>query len=165
MMRRAGSVVISVICPNGGFMLVKRLISWAILVVLCQSSWADNWPQWRGPRGDGTSAETGIPVRWSEMENVLWRIPIPGKGHSSPVVWGDRVFVTTCLEKDQKRVLLCLNRRDGKTIWQRTVLTALLEPKHQLNSYASSTPATDGHIIWITFLNVQKVEVYCYDFD
>ena len=146
-------------------MLAKSFVSCAVLVFLCELCWADNWPQWRGPRGDGTSAETGIPVRWSEKENVLWRIPIPGKGHSSPVVWGDRVFVTTCLEKDQKRLLLCLNRRDGKMIWERTVLTAPLEPKHQLNSYASSTPATDGHFIWVTFLNMPKFEVYCYDFD
>ena len=146
-------------------MLAKGFISCAVLAFLCELCWADNWPQWRGPRGDGTSEETGIPVRWGETENVLWKAPIPGKGHSSPVVWDDRVFVTTCLEKEQKRLLLCLDRRDGKVLWQRTALTAPLEPKHPLNSYASSTPATDGHFGWVTFPHMPKFEVYCYDFD
>src|SRR5438093_4258584 len=153
------------VVASGGLMLAKGFISCAVLAFLCELCWADNWPQWRGPRGDGTSEETGIPIRWSETENVLWKAPIPGKGHSSPVVWGDRVFVTTCLEKEQKRLLLCLDRRDGKILWQRTVLTAPLEPKHPLNSYASSTPATDGHFVWVTFLNMPKFEVYCYNFE
>src|SRR5436309_12217379 len=125
MMRRAGSVVIPVICPNGRFMLVKRLISWAILVVLCQPSWADNWPGWRGPRGDGTSAETGVPVRWTATENVRRKTPLPGVGHSSPVVWGDHVFVTTCVadegKGEGKRELLCLDRRTGQVFWERVV--------------------------------------------
>lgn len=143
----------------------KSFVFCAVFGLLCEVSWAETWPGWRGPRGDGASEETGIPVRWNEKENVIWKTPIPGKGHSSPVVWGDRVFLTTCLEKEQKRVLFCLDRREGKVIWQRTVLTAPLEPKHQLNSYSSSTPATDGHFIWITFLNMPKFEVYCYDFE
>jgi len=126
---------------------------------------AGDWPQWRGPRGDGTSNDSRVPIRWDEKENIHWKTPIPGKGHSSPVVWGDRVFITTCLEKEEQRVLLCLDRRDGRILWQRTVLKAPLEPKHSLNSYASSTPATDGHFIWATFLNIPKFEVYCYDFD
>jgi len=146
-------------------MPVKNLIPCVVLLLLCDFCRADNWPQWRGPRGDGTSEEKNIPVRWSETENVVWKAAIPGKGHSSPVVWGDRVFLTTCLEKEQKRVLLCLNRRDGRIVWQRTVLSAPLEPKHPLNSYASSTPSTDGHFVWVTFLNMPKFEVYCYDFD
>jgi len=146
-------------------MWTKSFISCVVLGLVSGLCWAENWPQWRGPRGDGTSQEKGIPVRWNEKENVLWKIPIPGKGHSSPVVWGDRIFVTTCIEKEQKRVLLCLDRSDGKIVWQRTVLIAPLEPKHALNSYASSTPATDGHFVWVTFLNMPKFEVDCYDFD
>jgi outer membrane protein assembly factor BamB/alkylhydroperoxidase family enzyme len=128
-------------------------------------AFAENWPQWRGPRGDGTSDNSHVPIRWSEKENIQWKTRIPGKGHSSPVVWGDRVFVTSCLEKEENRVLLCLDRQTGRILWQKTVLTAPLEPKHSLNSYASSTPATDGHLVWVTFLNMPKFEVYCYDFD
>jgi len=136
-----------------------------VLLVLAAPARAGEWPAWRGPHGDGTSEERGIPLHWSRTENIAWKTPIPGKGHSSPVVWGDRIFLTTCLEKEQKRVLLCLNRRDGKLLWQRVVLTAELEPKHFLNSYASSTPATDGRHVWVTFLDMPRLEVFCYDMD
>jgi outer membrane protein assembly factor BamB len=136
----------------------------AILVSLspCQ---AEEWPGWRGPRGDGTSAEKGVPATWSPTENIAWKTPIPGKGHSSPIIWGDRVFVTTCLEKEGERMLLCLDRRTGKVLWQRVVLSAPLEKKHRLNSYASSTPVTDGKHVWVAFLAYPNMEVACYDFD
>lgn len=126
---------------------------------------AENWPGWRGPRGDGTSHETGIPLIWSETKNIRWKTPIPGKGHSSPIVWGNRVFVTTCLEDKGERVLICLDRRDGAILWQRIVLTAPLEKKHSLNSYASSTPITDGKSIWVAFLAYPNMQVACYDLD
>jgi outer membrane protein assembly factor BamB len=126
---------------------------------------AENWPIWRGPRGDGTSTEKNIPRTWSATENIRWKTPIPGKGHSSPIVWGERVFVTTCLEGKGERVLICLDRRDGKILWQRTVLTAALERKHALNSFASSTPVTDGKHVWVAFLAYPNMEVACYDFD
>jgi outer membrane protein assembly factor BamB len=135
------------------------------LLILAAPLPAAEWPAWRGPRGDGTSDETGVPVRWSKTENIHWKVPIPGKGHSSPIVWGDRVFVTTCLEKECKRELLCLDRRDGKILWERVVLTAPLEKKHSLNSYASSTPATDGQYVWVSFLAYPEMQVACYDFD
>jgi outer membrane protein assembly factor BamB len=116
---------------------------------------AEEWPAWRGPRGDGTSHEPSVPVRWSQTENVAWKTPIPGIGHSSPAVWGDRIFLTTCLLKEKQRVLLCLDRRDGKVLWQRLVATSALEAKHKLNSYASSTPATDGKYVWTNFLRLR----------
>jgi outer membrane protein assembly factor BamB len=125
---------------------------------------AEEWPGWRGPRGDGTSHEQHIPIRWSQTENVRWKTPIPGKGHSSPVVWGDRIFLTTCLEKEQQRVLLSLDRRNGKLLWQRVVVTAPLEKKHDLNSYASSTPAADGQYAWVPFLASDNIQLACYDF-
>jgi outer membrane protein assembly factor BamB len=134
-------------------------------LVLTAAVKAEEWPGWRGPRGDGTSAETNIPLHWSKTENIQWKVPIPGKGHSSPIVWGDRIFVTTCLEKDEKRLLLCLNRADGKVLWEREVLRAKPEQKHHLNSFASSTPVTDGRHVWVTFLQYPYMQVVCYDFD
>jgi len=96
---------------------------------------AEDWPGWRGPRGDGTSTELNVPVRWSKTENVHWKTAIPGKGHSSPNVWGDRIFLTSCLEREQTRLLLCLNRIDGRVLWQREVLKAKLDRKStRLNS-------------------------------
>src|SRR5262249_33094387 len=75
------------------------------------------------------------------------------------------IFLTTCIEQDLKRELLCLDRRDGRTVWQRNVVTASLEPKHQLNSYASSTPATNGKLVWVTFVALPDIVVVCYDLE
>ena len=69
---------------------------------------AEDWPGWRGPRGDGTSRETNVPVKWSQTDNIAWKTPIPGIGHSSPIVHGDRVFVTSCLVQDRQRILLSI---------------------------------------------------------
>jgi outer membrane protein assembly factor BamB len=135
------------------------------LLVLTAPALAGEWPGWRGPRGDGIADESEVPIKWSKTENVAWKVAIPGKGHSSPIVWGDRVFVTTCLEKESKRVLLCLNRKNGKQLWERVVLTAKLEGKHGLNSYASATPATDGKHVWVAFLQAPNVQMVCYDMD
>jgi outer membrane protein assembly factor BamB len=128
---------------------------------------AEEWPGWRGPRGDGVSGETGVPDAWGPNENVRWKAPIPGVGHSSPVVWGDRVFVTTCVEKDQngERRLLCLDRAKGNILWDQLVLTAPLEKKHPLNSFASATPAADGKNVWVAFLDYPTMVVVCCDFD
>jgi len=136
-----------------------------VLFLLTAGASAEPWPGWRGPRGDGTSAEVNVPIRWSSANNVCWKVPILGKGHSSPIVWDERIFITTCLEKEGNRMLLCLNRSDGRLLWQREVLQAKLERKHNLNSYASATPATDGKHVWVTFLQDPDMQVACYDFD
>jgi len=125
---------------------------------------AEDWPGWRGPRLDGTSIATNVPLRWSATDNVAWKTALPGIGHSSPAIHGDRVFITTCLLKEKQRVLLCLDRRDGKILWQRVVVTSTLERKHKLNSYASSTPATDGKYVYVAFLKQPEVVVSCYDY-
>lgn len=116
---------------------------------------AEEWPMWRGPRLDGSSLEKGVPVRWSPGDNVAWKTPIPGIGHSSPVIHGDFLFVTSCLLKEKERWLFCLDRKGGKVLWSRKVLASPLEPKHKLNSFASSTPATDGERVWVTFLETR----------
>src|SRR5689334_22399610 len=106
-----------------------------LLCVLCASavSRAEDWPQWRGPRQDGASAETNVPTKWSATDNVKWKVPLPGKGHGSPIVVGDRIFLNTAIEQSNQRVLLCLDRNTGKTLWQTQVLTAPLEQKNKLN--------------------------------
>jgi outer membrane protein assembly factor BamB len=136
-----------------------------------------NWPMWRGPQGDGSSTETNIPTKWNGKtgENIAWKVEILGTGHSSPIVWGDRVFVVSCLEEKKERVLISLDRKLGKTIWQQNVLEVPLEKKHGLNSFASGTPATDGKLVYVTFLAADgQVEggrtpgdlvVAAYDFD
>ena len=123
-----------------------------LLFLLSGSVTAENWPGWRGPNGDGISAEKNLPTRWSKTENIAWRTPIAGEGHSSPIVWGDRVFLTTSLTEKNQRRLLCLNRLDGKIVWERVVLNSEPETLHRLNSRASGTPATDGEYIYVAFM-------------
>ncbi|MHC4805962.1 MAG: outer membrane protein assembly factor BamB family protein [Planctomycetota bacterium] len=126
---------------------------------------AENWPAWRGPRGDGTSLEKNVPVTWSQTQNIEWKVPIPGKGHASAIVWENRIFIVTTLEEQKQRLLLCLNLTDGEVLWQRVVLEAPLERTHKLNSCASSTPATDGEKVYVSFLDRDKMFVAAYDFD
>ena len=134
------------------------------LVLTASLACAENWPGWRGPRGDGTSLEKEVPTRWSSTENVVWKTAVPGEGHSSPVVWNNRVFLTTALPEKLERVLLCFDRVTGATLWQQTVLQAPLEPKNGENSYASATPATDGESVYVTFLDHDEVVVAAYNF-
>ena len=114
---------------------------------------AEDWPGWRGPRGDGTSLEKNIPTNWdgAENRNIAWKTEIPGKGHASPIVSGDRVFVVTCRDATADRVLLCLDRQTGRVLWEHTVVRSALEKKNGLNSHASGTPATDGKWVYVTF--------------
>ena len=84
---------------------------------------AENWPSWRGPRGDGSAADAA-PLRWNGAsgQNVRWKTALPGEGHSSPIVWNDRIFVTACLPDSLERVLICIDRATGNLLWQRTVI-------------------------------------------
>ena len=128
--------------------------AFVMLGILSVPLLAEDWPQWRGPRGDGSSSDAGVPLEWDGQtgENITWKIPLPGTGHASPIVSGDTIFLVACLEETQQRVLLCLDRATGDERWRRIVLTSPLESKHQLNSYASSTPATDGKAVFVSFL-------------
>ena len=116
---------------------------------------AENWPGWRGPSGDGVSNGKGIPTKWSSTENIAWRIAVPGEGHSSPIVWGDKVFITSSLTEKNKRILLCIDRLSGQTVWQRDVVQSPPETIHRLNSRASGTPATDGKQVYVTFMRAE----------
>jgi outer membrane protein assembly factor BamB len=120
---------------------------------------AENWPGWRGPSGDGVSTGKGIPTKWSSTENIAWRIAVPGEGHSSPIVWGDKVFLTSSLTEKNKRILLCIDRLSGQTVWQRDVVQSPPETIHRLNSRASGTPATDGKQVYVTFMRAEGDKV------
>lgn len=128
----------------------------SVCCLLASSVSAENWPGWRGPRGDGTSLEKNIPISWNgaDGKNVAWKVEIPGEGHASPTVWGNRIFVVSCLPDSKERVLISLDRRTGKQLWQKTVVESPLESKHSLNSFASSTPVTDGKLVYVAFLKV-----------
>ena len=140
------------------------LLSISLLAAFTFAASAENWPGWRGPRGDGTSLEKAVPTQWSTNSGVAWKRELPGIGHASPIVFGDRVFTVTAVPETEGRDLLCLDRKTGKLLWQKTVLASPLEKKHRLNSHASSTPATDGKLVYVAFLDVKDMVVAAYDF-
>jgi outer membrane protein assembly factor BamB len=135
-----------------------------LAVGLSFSGVAENWPCWRGPRGDGSSHETDLPVYWNVTSNVVWRTELPGAGHASPIVFGDNVFILAAQPEAQERLLLCMDRGKGNVRWQKTVLSAPLEQKHSLNSFASTTPASDGELVYVAFLDHDQMFVAAYDF-
>ncbi len=126
---------------------------------------AQNWPNWRGPNGDGTTSETNLPVRWDSITNVKWKSPLPGKGHSSPIVWENKLFTLSALPETGEKLLLCYDSHHGNLLWQRTVVQTTFETKHADNSFASGTPATDGKLVYLSLLDIDDVVVAAFDYD
>ncbi len=143
---------------------------------------AHNWHQWRGPRADGVSPHGRPAVRWSPIHNLAWRVDLPGRGSSTPIVWGERIFLLTAVPTDRpadppvpadprsktrppaqyfRFSVLCLNRATGRTIWQRTVNESVPhEGRHPTNGYASASPTTDGTHLYVSF---GSRGIYCLD--
>jgi outer membrane protein assembly factor BamB len=150
-----------------------------------------NWHQWRGPYMTGVSPDGDPPIEWNETHNVKWKTPIPGKGHATPIVWEDKIFVLTAVETDKqgqapeqaqesgsrrgrgmpttrttkihKFVVLAVNRIDGKIIWQKTVAEEMpQEGTHEFGSWASHSPVTDGEHIYAYF---GSRGLYCLDME
>jgi outer membrane protein assembly factor BamB len=109
------------------------------------------WPRWRGPSAQGLVAGSAYPDAWSETENVKWKASVPGRGNSSPIVWGDRIFLTTAYEEGRRLSLLCYRRSDGARLWETFVPQEGVEHVHQKNGHASATPVTDGERVYASF--------------
>ena len=122
---------------------------------------AENWTMWRGASGNGICLEKNLPERWSTTENIAWKIALPDRGNSTPVIWGDRIFLTQPLEQGTRRMLLCLDRRDGRVLWQRGVKYLAKEETHRSNPYCSESAATDGERVIAAF---GSAGVFCYDY-
>jgi outer membrane protein assembly factor BamB len=130
---------------------------------------ADDWPAWRGPRGDSTSLDTGLPVVWSAEQGIAWKTPLPEWGTSTPAIWGDAVFVTT--QSGDELLVLKLDRRTGAIQWTQTVgqsPTPRTGPKrekqkfHQLHNLASPSPVANGELVVVHFGNG---DLAAYDYD
>jgi outer membrane protein assembly factor BamB len=112
---------------------------------------AKYWPRWRGPSGQGYVVPGKYANTWSPTSNVRWRVPVAGAGNSSPIVWGDRIFLTTARNNGARLSLIAFNRADGKQLWETDVPTDGVEHVHQKNGHASATPVTDGRMIYASF--------------
>ena len=145
---------------------------------------ADDWPGWRGPTGQGTSAEKDLPLKWDRTTNVRWKVALPAPGNSTPIVWGDRVFLTQASDLKQwppkvpanyaggaspggraiaeKRSVLCFRRSDGKLLWQGDTIYKEPEMTHPTNPFCSASPVTDGERV---IASHGSAGVVCYDFE
>src|SRR5882757_6908616 len=118
---------------------LAALFAWASLFAV--QARAENWPQWRGPNNDGVSTETNLPTTWNRTENVAWRLALPGAAGATPVVWGDRIFLTTAKEPDLE--LLCVSTA-GKILWERKIGSGDQKVRGDEGNFASPSPVTDG---------------------
>ncbi|MBM3860381.1 MAG: serine/threonine protein kinase [Verrucomicrobia bacterium] len=132
-----------------------------LLTFLAASVHAANWPAWRGDAaGSGITTETNLPLKWSDTENIRWRVPLPERGNSTPVVWGDRVFITQAVTPEKRRTVMCFHRADGRLLWQQGVVYDKPERSHKTNPYCSASAVTDGERVIASF---GSAGVVCYD--
>ncbi|MBX7073693.1 MAG: PQQ-like beta-propeller repeat protein [Pirellulales bacterium] len=136
-----------------------------LLAIACCADWtfAQEWTRFRGPNGSGVSEAQGIPAEWTEAD-YRWRVELPGVGHSAPVIWGDKVFLTSADNDNATRMAHCLSARDGKLLWSRSY-TSSLHTKHQFNSFASSTPAVDEERVYVVWSAPEDYSIRALDHD
>ena len=127
-------------------------------VMLTCAVTAAPWPGWRGADGSGICAETDLPLKWSATGQVKWKTALPERGNSTPVVWGERIFITQAV--GDERLVICYAREDGKELWRGGAGNVAKEPTHQTNPYCSASPATDGERVYAWF---GSAGLYCFD--
>lgn len=120
-----------------------------------------NWPRWRGPDQNGHSAETDLPVTWA-ADNIVWKTALPGVGQSSPIIWGDRIFLTSELGNGQERLVFCVDRKSGQILWKQSAWKGTPERSHAMNGWASASCVTDGEIV-VAFFGIGGIHAYSVD--
>lgn len=144
------------------------ILTTLLLVLLALPVHSGDWPGWRGPTHDGIAAPgQRVPVRWDERRNVIWKVKVPGRGHASPTVAGDRVFLPTADEQAQIQMVLCLDRASGRLIWRRELHRGGFTTKgHRTHkSHASGSVAWDGQRAFVNFMNRDAVHTSALDGD
>ena len=125
-----------------------------------------DWPWWRGPTRNGVANRDPVPTKLSDADNLLWKTPVPGRGHSSPIIVGNRVFLATADEQKKTQSVVAFDCSSGKQLWQIEVNKGAFPAKnHKNNTEASSTVASDGERVFATFYNHDHVEAVALDFD
>ena len=122
-------------------------------MIAIEGEGAKYWSRWRGPSGQGFAAGSNYPDTWSATHHVLWTTSVPGRGNSSPIVWGDRILLTTAYEGGRRLSVLAFRRSDGGQLWETFAPTGRAGSAHEKNGHASATPATDGERVYVSFGN------------
>jgi outer membrane protein assembly factor BamB len=141
---------------------MTRIAAPLLVLLAATAALAEEWPAWRGPTGQGFSSEKSIPTTWSETENVRWKVPLENQGNSTPVVWGDKIFLTQATAGGGQRSLLCFARDDGRLLWQKDVAYSQKERNWNERWYANASPVLDGERAVVSF---GSAGMFCYDFD
>lgn len=161
--------------------MISIKVASALSVLLAANALADSaadrfWPQWRGPTGNGVGPQADPPVNWSETNNIKWKLALPGEGDSTPIVWGDRIFLLAAVPVEAgapskenapngtfRFTVLCIDRNSGKLLWHKVARETSPHEGHQENNtFASASPVTDGKLLWAFF---GSRGLYCYDFE
>jgi outer membrane protein assembly factor BamB len=177
--------------------LMKLLfIFYGVVILLCNtlfsqsnlSEYNKNWPQWRGPHANGVSLDGNPPLEWSETKNIKWKVEIPGKGHATPIIWGDQIFMSTAIPTEKKGniteqevaqqgsrrgppavqtdkihefAIISVNRGNGKILWKKVLREELpTDRTHEFGSWASNSPVTDGKNLYVYY---GSRGLYCMD--
>lgn len=144
----------------------------AAWVWCCSAAWGfpqptakpGDWPWWRGPSRNGVAEENQkVPVEWSETQNVLWKVPLPGRGHSSPTIVGNRIYLATADDHRQVQSVLALNRENGETVWKTDVSQGGFPKTHPKNTHATPTVACDGKLLFVTFHHHDQLKLTALD--
>ena len=128
-----------------------RFVLLAGFLAFLPSARAENWPEFRGPGRQGISGEKNLPIKWGKSENIAWSSAVPGVSWSTPIVWDNRVFLTTATDEGQSCRVLALDAATGKTVWDREVFRQVPRKKETRNSYSTPTPVTDGKRVYAVF--------------
>lgn len=146
--------------PDAGTQLRTAVLGF-LGMLTAFSAVAAPWPSWRGPNQDNTAPDTKYPLQWDQKKNVKWRAELPEAGNSSPVVWGNQVFVTQAIEDGKRRTVIAFDRTDGRRLWQQGVDFPGEDPRHKTNPHCSASPVTDGERVVASF---GSAGIVAYDF-
>jgi outer membrane protein assembly factor BamB len=141
----------------------QAIVGCGLALALAPCAPGQEWTRFRGPNGSGVGAAPTLPARWAEKD-YNWKVPLPGVGHSSPVLWGERIFLTSAEEDTGKRLVLCLHAHDGRRLWSREY-AGERHGKHQDNSFATATPAVDEARVYLSWGNPREYLVVALDHD
>lgn len=133
-----------------------------LVTLAADSVRAENWSRFRGDDGTGVSSQKGLPAQWSDG-NYAWNVELPGEGHAAPIIWGKTLFTTSATDQGTTRLLISLNAETGAENWSRSI-GMNISHKHAKSSWASSTPVTDGKLVYVAFADEEKYLVSAYDF-
>src|SRR5262245_39484181 len=139
----------------------KLTFTVALLLTLSTLSHAGHWARFRGPNGTGVADKQNLPVQVSKDDGILWKVPIPGTGNASPVVWDQRLFIHGATPKE--RYLMCLDVTNGQTVWKKSIPGGPVRFRSE-SSLASSTPTTDGTMVYVSFWDGKDIQMVAYDF-